>query len=131
MSRFQGDHSAFFHQVPEEDVTLSAGQGPLLVGLQVGLCGRDQPEHFLAFEDVIPDRRASEIDVEVGVAAFDAHQAVLLDFGVPMSGHYRFFISLSRRMVTLKQGRGRKVGPRRPDKCFFNKRTNKVFVSCS
>ena len=127
MSRFQGDHSALFHQIPEEDVTLSAGQGPLLVLLQVGLCGRDQPEHFLAFEDVIPDRRASEIDVEVGVAAFDAHQAVLLNFGVPRSGHYRFFlISLSRRVVTLNQGRGRKGGQ---TSTFFNKR--KVFVSCS
>ena len=96
MSRFQGDHSALFHQVPEEDVTLSAGQGPLLVGLQVGLCRRDQPKHFLAFEDVIPDRRASEIDVEVGVAAFDAHQAVLLNFGVTglvTTAFFNFFVT--------------------------------------
>jgi hypothetical protein len=38
--------------------------------------------HFAAFEDVVPHRGAPEVNMEVRVAVFDGHEAVLLHLGV-------------------------------------------------
>ena len=43
--------------------------------------------YLLAPDDVIPDRRAAKVNVEVGVAAGHGHEAVLLDFGVHHPPH--------------------------------------------
>ena len=53
------------YQVAEEDVSLVPGQGPGLVDLEVYFGRWDQPEDLLAAEDVIPDGRTSEVDVEI------------------------------------------------------------------
>ena len=62
--------------VSQEDVSLFTRQNPVCVHLDVPICGRYQPEHLLSVEDVIPNRRTAEVNVEVCVASGHAHQAV-------------------------------------------------------
>ena len=48
----------------------------------VSACPAPELTHLAALEHVVPDGGAAEVDVEVGVAAVDGHQAVLLHLGV-------------------------------------------------
>ena len=53
----------------------------MLVEGEIGSGGTNHVENFFAFDHVIPNRGATEIDVEIREAIRDAHQAVLLDGG--------------------------------------------------
>ncbi len=83
----QGDHATLFHDVAEEDVALPTRQGPVFVGFEICFSWRDEPEDLLALDDVIPDRGASKVDMEVGEATLDTHETVLLHFGILHEPH--------------------------------------------
>lgn len=78
----QRDAHALVDGVAEEDVGLLARQHPPLVQAEVVLGGGDEPEHLAPLQYVVPDGRAAEVHVEVGVAPLDRHETVLLHFGV-------------------------------------------------
>ena len=66
---------------------LLSRESPLFVDLQVRFRGRDEPKDLLALDDVVPDARTTEVDVEIGVAVGHRHQAVLLHLGVLHLAH--------------------------------------------
>lgn len=65
--------------VAEPRLLLPLGRpAPLLVRLEVGLGRPDEEEGLAAAQDVVEDGRPGKVDVPVGPASRDAHEAVLL-----------------------------------------------------
>jgi hypothetical protein len=63
--------------------------------------------NLLALENVVPDRRSSKVDVEVGEAPLDRHENVLLNFRV----HHPLQHVGSLRLHLLQVSWPRPVGP--------------------
>ena len=79
VSLANGADVALRDEVTEKHLTLIGRHHPLLVANQILLRGRDEVEHLLPADHVVPDRRSSKINVEVGVAVLDSHKTVLLN----------------------------------------------------
>ena len=55
---------------------------PLVELFQIVLRWRDEEEDLLALDDIVPDRGAAKINVEVIVAACRSHEEIAFDSGV-------------------------------------------------
>ena len=78
ISCLQHDLATLGNSVSEEYISLLPTESPVLVQLEIVISGWNQPEHLLTSDNVIPDRGASEVNVEVSVAACHRHQTILL-----------------------------------------------------
>lgn len=55
------------HHISKKDLVLLGVRNPLLVELQISTGGRNQHENLFSTKNVIPDRGAAKVDVEVGI----------------------------------------------------------------
>ena len=79
ISCVDGDSDGSRDEISKEGLVLVGRGDPIFVALEVGFSGGNEAESFATFDDVVPDASASKIDVEVGIATFDTHKAVVLD----------------------------------------------------